>query len=334
MIENAIKKLFENGERKVVIPGTGVILKRETGEMLFSDMLRHDDGRLASCIAGQNGIPNEQAVALLAAYADGIARDLARDGSATLRGIGTILRQSDGTYRIVTEVETREAEVDEVTARETRIVAEPVSVSEPMPQQPTVIAREPESEPQPQYESAPQHEELQSESQQFSATQSPQATAPATEQNFNRTTEVSKINKAKLRAALYGDEPEDEEDTPTVASVATPAPKTAPAATPAETVATSAATLFESASTTEPTAADRTAELTADNTVPQRPEIHIRRPGRMKRKPDVVMIAAIVALLIGLGVLLYGQITKKRLDIEDNYIETSIDSDATETSQS
>ena len=308
MIENAIKKLFERGERKVVIPGTGVILKRETSEMLFSDMLRHDDGRLAACIAELNGIPKEQAVALLAAYADGIASNLANNGSATIRGIGTIIRQADGTYQMVAE-----AEVPEVQA-----VAESVSVPEPEPQLPPVTAPQSMCGPDPDLQHRPEAEPI------------PQATDSNTEQNFIKPTEDTKINKAKLRAALYGDEPEDEEEAPTLATTTVRTASTT--TTSAESIVTPAATFFGSTSTTEQPASDCPTAQPSDNATPQRPEIHIRRPGRTKRKPDVVMIAAIVALLIGLGVLLYGYVTKNRLDIEDNYIETSINTDATEIS--
>ena len=310
MIENAIKKLFDRGERKVVIPGIGAIVKRDSGELIFSDMLRHDDGRLVTCISELDNIPKEQALALTAAYSDHIGRSLTEKGEAEIHGIGKIMRRADGSYTLVAPT-TAATDTTDATAAPT--------TPEPTPAAPVMenIAAKPNDVPDP----------IHKDPVPVPAPESASASTPAA---AHTTTPAPKTNKAKLRAALYGDDPEDGEDdelhlsaphqTP---SQNDPKPVTTTHTPQTETVITERFT--ETVATETPSA-----ETSQDQESPQRPTINIRRPGRPKKNIDVVMIAAIVALLIGLGVLLYGFITKQRLAGDENYIELTTEDPTSE----
>lgn len=49
----------------------------------------------------------------------------------------------------------------------------------------------------------------------------------------------------------------------------------------------------------------------AEEPAPYRPEIHIRRPNRPRKRMDGVLVIAVIALVITLGVLVYGYFAKR-----------------------
>ena len=333
MIENAIKKLLGRGERKVVIPGIGVILKRDSGELIFSDMLRHDDGSLVSCVSELNNIPKEQAAALTAAYSDQIGKSLSDCGEAEINGIGKIRRFPNGTYRLEPAVAPLNATCpsDRTASIGAPAVSPEIPLTDYVPDTSTVSVSQTAIEPKTV--SAPTQYESSQETPSATISTTAAAAIPtekhaqqsesasAYTKNAPSETTAPKPNKAKLRAALYGDDPEDAEDEELhLNNAAKPYAQTA-----ANSAAATRTTLTETVITekiTETVVAE-TPSATTQETDRNSPTINIRRPGRPRKKVDAVMITAIIALLIGLGVLMYGFITKQKLAGEENYIELS-----------
>ena len=44
------------------------------------------------------------------------------------------------------------------------------------------------------------------------------------------------------------------------------------------------------------------------------PQIHIRRPGKPKKRPDAVLVIAIIAFAIAIGVLVYGFLANRDIN--------------------
>ena len=69
MVGEAIRGILDGGARKVIIPGCGTFIRRESGELVFTELLRTDDGRLTAALAASQGIAPEAARKLVEAYA-------------------------------------------------------------------------------------------------------------------------------------------------------------------------------------------------------------------------------------------------------------------------
>ena len=109
-----------------------------------------------------------------------------------------------------------------------------------------------------------------------------------------------RYGKSRLRSALYGDrEPDDEETAehqqPLSESLPDKTRSVSPAAIPAATA-------------TAPSSSGN------DGTTEYTPQIHIRRPGKPKKRPDAVLVIAIIAFAIAIGVLVYGFLANRDIN--------------------
>ena len=100
MVGEAIRGILDGGARKVIIPGCGTFIRRESGELVFTELLRTDDGRLTAALAASQGIAPEAARKLVEAYAAAMNRKLAGTGRMTVEGVGTIVRTAAGNYTV------------------------------------------------------------------------------------------------------------------------------------------------------------------------------------------------------------------------------------------
>lgn len=100
MVGEAIRGILDGGARKVIIPGCGTFIRRESGELVFTELLRTDDGRLTAALAASQGIAPEAARKLVEAYAAALNRKLAGTGRMTVEGVGTIVRTAAGNYTV------------------------------------------------------------------------------------------------------------------------------------------------------------------------------------------------------------------------------------------
>lgn len=288
MVEKVIARILELKSRHLVLPTVGTFVRRENGDMIFTDLIRTDDGMLISETAAMYGLPHEQARMEVAAYAASVADSLTREGRVEIEGLGTIRRSSDGVIHFMSR-HTPEQDIATESAK---------TDTEPTPD----AIQEHKSAPSCEYTTAANAVNVdttpcaaKTTEQQNTCTKETDVTTvtgrdkqPATighqdsdEQERPLRLHTPRYNNNSLRGALYGDRDDDNLGNTT---------HDLPSVTP------------QSASRT--TAITQPAE-------PYKPQINIRHPQKPKKRLDAVMIIAILALAITLGILIYGYITKR-----------------------
>ena len=276
MVGEAIRGILDGGARKVIIPGCGTFIRRESGELVFTELLRTDDGRLTAALAASQGIAPEAARKLVEAYAAALTRKLAGTGRMTVEGVGTIVRTAAGNYT----VEPQNGTVSQQTE------SEPIRQTEP-PAAADVLTEEGVAQTADTPACIGQEEVVPHEGVRQEAVHTPAPT-------------YGRYGKSRLRSALYGDrEPDDEETAehqqPLSESLPDKTRSVSPAAIPAATA-------------TAPSSSGN------DGTTEYTPQIHIRRPGKPKKRPDAVLVIAIIAFAIAIGVLVYGFLANRDIN--------------------
>lgn len=347
MVDNAICRIFGKGSRRVVVPGVGAFIKRDNDEVVFTDLLRADDGMLVSSVVCIFGISEDKAREIVSHYAAALKNELAAKGSVLVNGIG-VLSFSGGRYSLKPEME-REGELPQ---------AQEMS-GEPLPDSSYIHAAGGNGSGDAvggyveengigmdassifTFDTALEsgsddsaagacrksgREDLRSEAcaggvlpESGQSGHSDEGALPESEGvggeaeaagpergNFQRPV---RIDKSLLRSALYGEDADED--------------------------AEEFKDGYESAVRTEAVGGDEAAEaetviLSGGGGIPvggngsfdpateesRDPRINIRHPRKPKKRVDGVLITAVIAILITLGVLLYGYLTKLNLDKE------------------
>lgn len=393
-MKGIIDGILRSGARRVIIPGVGAFVRKESGEVIFSDLLRYDDGVFAAYVAQKEGVTLAQAQEITRVYADHIHLELTRSGKAEFPDWGTVYRTGDGRYAFVPaqpaapvasepcghsscEEESQAGEemvaaavglmMAESVAPVEKPSAEPAREPEPEAAQPAVqpsvapaaapapceeapVEEKPAAPAEEQKTAAPVYEEApvvasveekpvtSAEEHKVSAP-APREEAPATmpveektaaPAEEKKTAEQSHTDHAaeplthrtgqrRLRSVLYEADETDGEQ-PSAAPAATAKPAAVKPAVPA--------------AKQEPAAAGVAHEQAArEEETPFRPEIHIRRPNRPRKRMDGVLVIAVIALVITIGVLVYGYFAKRDIAImqeQELVLEMTGDPDAVE----
>lgn len=388
MIERAISEIFDRGSKMVIIPGFGAFIKRESGELVFTDMLCVDDGILVSTIKTRAGISEEQARITTGNYVLAMRDKLRFNNRATVEGLGVLSKNSDGTYKF-------EATPSHVLATNS-VPHAAQAPSHPIEQSTTHTEQQQEAHTAPVI--TPEQNDCLDNSTtcKCEVTEEPHVVAPPTaqenvyapslettesktvERNDSTAVEVNSnsnhitppaqpissagnafplqgnTNKEKLRSFLYGEDEPDELDIPDTGvravteseqksgvenkeqtttaienlSAAEP-PKRVDRPRKSETESFAGATEntgdTERLGNAEKISNTRNTPLSSDTVAnsivteaekPEEfhPEIHIRRPRKTKRRADMVIILAIVALVLVLGIMAYGYLTERSIN--------------------
>ena len=109
-----IAKLNEN--HRVVIPGLGVFIMREDGRVLFSELMRDDDGVLRSALVSEHGMGEIEAARMVERFAADIHHSLDHGMSYRLEGLGALSIDERG----LAVFKGREEELRRVAERSTR----------------------------------------------------------------------------------------------------------------------------------------------------------------------------------------------------------------------
>lgn len=109
-----IAKLNEN--HRVVIPGLGVFIMREDGRVLFSELMRDDDGVLRSALVSEHGLGEIEAARMVERFAADIHHSLDHGMSYRLEGLGALSIDERG----LAVFKGREEELRRVAERSTR----------------------------------------------------------------------------------------------------------------------------------------------------------------------------------------------------------------------
>ncbi|MCD8100974.1 MAG: hypothetical protein LUE26_00150 [Alistipes sp.] len=99
MVENLIAGYLATGKR-LVIPELGAFLKKETGETVFVEFLKKDDGVFAGLISQSMGIPAADAARQAAEFSAGVRESLAGRGFFIVPRVGTLRRDASGTLNL------------------------------------------------------------------------------------------------------------------------------------------------------------------------------------------------------------------------------------------
>ena len=310
-MECIIDGMLRNGARRAIIPGVGAFIRKESGEVIFSDLLRCDDGAMAAYLVEHEGITPAMAQERTRAYAGRVQAELTRSGRVEFPGWGILSRTEQGHYRFVpaNRQEPAAAPCDHCQSAVEEQAASPHA-------QPADTAATPSPEAGERSRAG------------FAGSPAAEPARPAASVQ-EETTPATMPSVEEAAAAHPVAEPTDG---PIQA-------ETAPALVAAISDASAAAVgsgregmaarrtgqqrlrnvLFDEEETTgEAQAATATGGSQAgpqtdraEEPAPYRPEIHIRRPNRPRKRMDGVLVIAVIALVITLGVLVYGYFAKR-----------------------
>ena len=108
MISREIKKLLQT-QKRVTVPSLGSFMRRGDGAILFTDMLKDNDGVLANALANTMAITEQQALEEIARFVLQTERNLADKWCAELTELGTLSRSADGKIAFTAHVEILES---------------------------------------------------------------------------------------------------------------------------------------------------------------------------------------------------------------------------------
>ena len=292
MVEKVIARILELKSRHLVLPTVGTFVRRENGDMIFTDLIRTDDGMLISETAAMYGLPHEQARMEVAAYAASVADSLTREGRVEIEGLGTIRRSSDGVIHFMSRHTPEQDIATESAKTDTEPTPDAIQEHKPAPSCEYTAATNAVDGDTTSTSTAKTTEQQNTYTKETGVkTVTDHDKQPDTighqdsdEQERPLRPHTPRYNNNSLRGALYGYRDDDNLGNTT---------HDLPSVTP------------QSASRT--TAITQPAE-------PYKPQINIRHPQKPKKRLDAVMIIAILALAITLGILIYGYITKRGLN--------------------
>lgn len=325
-MECIIDGMLRNGARRAIIPGVGAFIRKESGEVIFSDLLRCDDGAMAAYLVEHEGITPAMAQERTRAYAGRVQAELTRSGHVEFPGWGILSRTEQGHYRFV-------------PANRQEPAAAPCDHCQPAVEE---QAAAPQAQPADNTAAtpSPETEECSRTGLAESAEAEPARPVASVQEE---TAPAATPSEEEVAAAHPVAEPEtvaEPTDGPIQAETA-PASESAPAPVAATSDASAAAVgsgregmparrtgqqrlrnvLFDEEETSgeaQPATAATAATATggsqtdrAEEPAPYRPEIHIRRPNRPRKRMDGVLVIAVIALVITLGVLVYGYFAKR-----------------------
>lgn len=310
-MECIIDGMLRNGARRAIIPGVGAFIRKESGEVIFSDLLRCDDGAMAAYLVEHEGITPAMAQERTRAYAGRVQAELTRSGRVEFPGWGILSRTEQGHYRFV-------------PANRQEPAAAPCDHCQPAVEE---QAASPHAQPA-DTAATPSPEAEERSRTGFAESPAAEPARPAASVQ-EETTPATMPSVEEAAAAHPVAEPTDG---PIQAETA-PAPVAAISDASAAAVGSGREgmaarrtgqqrlrnVLFDEEETSgEAQAATATGGSQAgpqtdraEEPAPYRPEIHIRRPNRSRKRMDGVLVIAVIALVITLGVLVYGYFAKR-----------------------
>lgn len=94
---SAIIEAYLQRENRLIIPNVGTLLKRkESGEIVFVEMLKKNDGKLEALVAAQFGVAAEEAAAIVEGYVEEIGRQITASRKFIIDGVGVLLVGANG----------------------------------------------------------------------------------------------------------------------------------------------------------------------------------------------------------------------------------------------
>lgn len=135
---------------RLIIPEIGTLLRRkESGEIVFMEMLKKSDGGLVALVAGGLGLSEEEATGAVEQYVSTIKSQLATNKKFILDGVGVLLAGVNGGVEFIFNPQSHT--IDAVEEPKSKTVAEEPQVIELAEEPEAVAAKEPVvAEPAPE----------------------------------------------------------------------------------------------------------------------------------------------------------------------------------------
>lgn len=95
MLSKIVSAKLKQG-RRLVIPDLGMFVVREDGHVLFSELIRRDDGVFRGAVAAERGIGDSDAAHMVERFVSDIHHSLNHGMSYRLEGLGLLLRDDRG----------------------------------------------------------------------------------------------------------------------------------------------------------------------------------------------------------------------------------------------
>ena len=134
---------------RLIIPEIGTLLRRkESGEIVFMEMLKKSDGGLVALVAGGLGLSEEEAAKAVEQYVGTIKSQLATNKKFILDGVGVLLAGVNGGVEFIFNPQSHT--IDAVEEPKSKAVAEEpqvVAAKEPVVAEPTPEVVAPVKEP-------------------------------------------------------------------------------------------------------------------------------------------------------------------------------------------
>lgn len=102
MISRIVNKLLKT-EKRITIPALGSFMKRNDGVIVFTDMLKDDDGVLARHVAAQMFVSTKEAQEDISKFTEQVNRNLRERGVAELSDLGLLTRNAQGKLTFISK---------------------------------------------------------------------------------------------------------------------------------------------------------------------------------------------------------------------------------------
>ncbi len=99
MVGKIIKDYMEAGNKKLTVPGFGTFMRKESGEVIFVDLLRKDDGKLRELVEDYGHYAEVEAMALVDRFVFETKNSIEKSGSSSIEGFGTMFLDDKGLYQ-------------------------------------------------------------------------------------------------------------------------------------------------------------------------------------------------------------------------------------------
>ncbi len=86
--------------RRLVVPGVGAFIRKDDGPVLFTELLRADDGILLSLIQGARGCSQAEATAMLEAFITDLKQGAALEGGVLIDRVGVMTLDEKGQFKL------------------------------------------------------------------------------------------------------------------------------------------------------------------------------------------------------------------------------------------
>ncbi|MBR1958151.1 MAG: hypothetical protein IKA28_04030 [Tidjanibacter sp.] len=191
---------------RLIIPEIGTLLRRkESGEIVFMEMLKKSDGSLVALVAGGLGLSEEEAAKAVEQYVGTIKSQLATNKKFILDGVGVLLAGVNGGVEFIFNPQSHT--IDAVEEPKSKTVAEEPQVIELAEEPQVVAAKEPVvAEPAPEVVMAKEPVVAEPAPEVVAVEKKPAQVAPKV-----IATEEPQKKSAKIDA-LYGEESEQDKE--------------------------------------------------------------------------------------------------------------------------